>query len=86
MTDTKKIQHKLVGYVPYKSGQGKALFVNRYGCDGIVCVACDTVFLGGQNHEKVTEDWIGREIELHKGSKTLADGTKEYYVYDVDIK
>lgn len=86
MAEVKKIQHKLVGYVPYKSGKGKALFVNRYGCDGIIGVACDTVFLGGKNHEKVTEDWIGREIELRKGSNTLADGTKEYYVYDVDIK
>lgn len=86
MADNKvEMRHKLVGFTPYKSGKGKVLFVNRYGASGVCGVACDIVFLGGKNHEKVTEEWVGREIDLHKGCKEK-DGVKEYYVYDVDIK
>lgn len=81
-----KTQYKLIGYTPYKSGKGKALFVNRYNSCGVVGVACEVMFLGGKNHEKITEDAIGHEIEPRWGSKTIEDGKKEYYVYDVDIK
>lgn len=83
MAEVKKIQHKLIGFTPYKSGKGKALFVQRYGCDGVVGVACDTVFLSGKNHEKITEDSIGHEIDLKRGYNKEKE---EYYVYDVDIK
>jgi len=83
MAETKDIQNKLIGFVPYKSGNGKALFVQRYGCDGVVGVACDIVFLGGKNHEKVTVDAIGHEIDLKRGYNKKKE---EYYVYDVDIK
>lgn len=83
MAEEKKILHKLIGYTPYKSGKGKALFVQRYNCDGVVGVACEVVFLSGKNHEKVTEDSVGREILLKKGYDKEKE---EYYVYDVDIK
>lgn len=86
MADNKKAKYKLVGFTPYKSGKGKVLFLNRYGSENVVGVACDIEFLNGKNHAKVTEEWLGREIDLHKGSKIAEDGTKEYYVYDVDIK
>lgn len=83
MADNKvEVRHKLVGFTPYKSGKGKVLFINRYGASGVCGVACDIEFLGGKNHEKVTEEHIGKEIVLHKGKNK--DG--EYYVYDVDIK
>lgn len=86
MADNKAIQYKLVGYTPYKSGKGKVLFLNRYGSNGVCGVACDIEFLNGKNHEKVTEDWLGKEVLLHKGSKVNEEGKKEYYVYDVNIK
>lgn len=83
MADKKKAQYKLVGFTPYKSGKGKVLFLNRYGSENVVGVACDIEFLNGKNHEKITEEAIGHEVELHKGyNKT----EKEYYVFDVDIK
>lgn len=74
---------KLVGFIPYKSGKGKVLFIERYEAQGVVGVACDIEFLNGKNHEKVTEDSINKAIELHKGKNKE---TGEYYVYDVDIK
>ena len=83
MADAKKSTYKLVGYTPYKSGKGKALFVNRYGSDGVVGVACEVMFLGGKNHEKVTENAVGHEIVPKFGYNK---NEKEYYVFDVDIK
>ena len=85
MADANKIEikHKLVGYTPYKTGKGKVLFINRYGASGVCGVACDVVFLNGKNHEKITVDAVGREVVLHKGYNKES---KEYYVFDVDIK
>ena len=83
MENKQKKQYKLVGFAPYKSGNGKALFVNVSGNGNIVGFACDVLFLGGENHEKITEDAVGREIEPKFGYNKEK---KEYYVYDVNVK
>ena len=83
MENKSETKYKLVGYTEYKSGKGKVLFVNRYGSNSVHGVACDIIFLNGKNHSKITEDALGKEIDLKRGYDKVK---QEYYVFDVDIK
>ena len=69
---------KLVGYVEMKKRKGKVLFIEGHGASAVVGVSASVEYVYDELSDKVTEESVGKEIEIHyvkgySGKAQIAD-------------
>ncbi len=58
---------KVIGFVPMKKTEGKVVFVTEQGRGTVVGQSCDNLYLYGEVSKKVTEQTVGKEIDVLYG-------------------